>query len=442
MGRQNKVNHLFKGLRKKKDYTVAEIVERAERLQILEMVYPDTETPSRIRKAKQLVQSHINARGIQSRGRRNDMKVYAGSNFVNHEDAMDEWAEKIRNAAMARFAGRFRVWAPALAAVFIMIFTGMFWIYPQPDGPLAQVRALEKAGDVDGLRAFDRINRKVIPVITESEAAELVAHVQRVLGHNLNLKVNIDTYDHHPFRESVAASVSRLDTEIHVIDLEKLRAVFPFLKDPTWVFADDQGRYFPVRLGTNIKLGGEVGYVTSIDSHSLGYRLQNGASRIYERPLATFFGAEETRQTKSVIFGTPEGNLDELIAFIGRELGKPVINEAQFPGQVVGFFPPVTDLADLFAELIEIGVEYDGETIRIDVEPEIKVHIGFYQDRIMWSMDLNVLFEKFDALVPQRLERPAFSQERYWYFGQSFYDVCRQIGILPRIDGASISLVR
>ena len=75
MGRQNKVNFLFKGLVKATEYTVAEIVALAGERGTLDVIYPDCPEKDQVRKARQLVQSHINSRGLQSAGMRKDLKI-------------------------------------------------------------------------------------------------------------------------------------------------------------------------------------------------------------------------------------------------------------------------------------------------------------------------------------------------------------------------------
>jgi len=443
MGRQNKVNFLFKGLSKKTEYTVAEIVDSAQKLGTLDVIYPNIAEKDQVRKARQLVQSHINSRGIQSSGMRKDLKIYWGGLFSNNEEEHAEWVNRIQKEALSGFKRWSRIWIP-IAVVSLFVTSGAIWVlmaWNKP--PDMRIQQLAKARDVAGLRALASENRQLTPVLNESEAAELKANVIAATGLDLDLKLDVDHFVDYPLHQAIAREVSRLETEIHLISPERLAAVFPFLKNPIWVFADETGRLFSVSLGTNVLVEGNIGHIYQVNSFTLSYRLQNGEDRVLERPLYTYFGQnQEHRGTHSVILKQPEGNLSHLIDFLGRELNVEVDNRALYEGQISGFFPEVTDLVDLLPEFKEAGIHFDGHTILVKQEPEIKLLLGFYDTKIYAYKDLNKLFAYFDELTQQTINWQPFSGERYWYNGQSFYHVCRQAGLLATINGNEITLIR
>jgi len=440
MPRKNKVNHLFKGLRKSKEYSVAEIVELAENKGLLEEVYPDAEHRVRVRKAKQLVQSHINAHDIPNSGFRNNIKTYSGEHFINHEEARAEWIAGVEAAVTGRVIRRSRL-LTALAVIFLVTTTG-FLLYPESHEIESTLTELERAGDIAGLKAWDRAWSERVPIIDETEAAALIDDIGHDLGVALPLTIDVDSYRLHPYRERVASAISRIERHVHPIDLDDLVAVFPHLEDPMWVFSGERGRCFPVTIGTNIRLDGEVAYVTEVTTYTIAYRRQMGTSDILERPPYRLpMGRSETRRAQSIILHRPEGNLVPLVEFLGRTLELGVVLNTDRPGQIAGFFPPILDLEELIDLLEPLGLSHRGDNLVLDSHPEIKLEIGFHQDKIFWASSLDHILGNFDELLPHSLSWPS-DQELYLYTGQSFQQVCRGSGLIPKIDGASISLLR
>ncbi len=197
-----------------------------------------------------------------------------------------------------------------------------------------------------------------------------------------------------------------------------------------WVI-DHMGVYRAVKLGSKIRVGDEVGFVTQVTQVRLQFQLENGEDRSLLREQLELFGKIiEQPGKKSVIYDREEGNLEGLLILIGQELEQPVVYGHQYPGQVVGYFPSFEKLEEVFQLLNEVNGS------------RIPIHVGYHQTEISYPTKGNNILDLFQQVTPFRLEwdRGALT-DTVWFTGQSFESSCAFFELYPLLHQDRVLLV-
>ncbi|MDJ0835343.1 MAG: hypothetical protein QNK37_02440 [Acidobacteriota bacterium] len=320
--------------------------------------------------------------------------------------------------------------ASAIAAVIL------FFILPERT-PREKIRALQKAGDIAGLRAFEREMRTMEDLNTGDTLQAERAELHRAFGGELQLTHVPAVKTNRPYRQEIAAAIASLHPEVEHLSIDDLSAVFPKLE--TWLFNTPKG-VIPVQLGARVKIDGAGGHVSRIEPTYCTISTDQGGEVNLSRPELKVMGTGEQPGLKTLIYPHPAGNLDGLLAWAAEQLEVPLIDQADLDGQVAGYFPPYDSVRAFVEDLADPGVRLTGDSLVLLPEPKLKLHLGFFETQIYRGGTWDQHFTELASLLPQGLSWPELPPGNWWYSGQQLDTLIAQLQMDPvfRRDGSVV----
>jgi len=423
MARPRKITPIFLDLSASEIYTVSEIVQLSKESGQLEKAYPDHAIEQASALAKKAIVSHIHRMGIKPVGHKHDRLAFSGADFPCRERVL-QGVEK--SAAEDILPAQPKKWR--LVALLVAVTTlGLLFFYPKGDPLRSRVIKLKQAGDMEGLLALNRAHVSVRETVPDTLRTQFIDRVADDLG--IRVEMNPVQYVIHPYQSWVAEVIATFQDEVYSIE-DNLVAVFAGLTDPLWV-VDHMGIYQTIKLGSKVRVGDEVGFVTGVTQARLQYQLENGESRsLVREPLELFGKIIEQPGEKSVIYDREEGNLEGLLIWIGEELEQPVLYGHQYPGQVVGYFPSFEKLGEVDQLLRDVN------------QKRIPIHVGYHETEISYTTEGNNILDLFQQVTPFRLEwaRDTLT-DKVWFTGQSFENSCAFFELFPLLHQDHVLLV-